>query len=110
MRYWPEEMGRAEVFGKYQVEKSTEDRTEGTYVIRKFKICSLDNVRWPHPSALLILPPPQPQDNRMITQFHYLMWPNRAAPENTKSIVELIDELQRVQRKSGNGPITVHCQ
>ena len=39
-----------------------------------------------------------------------MMWPNRAAPESTKSVVELIDELQRVQRKSGNGPITVHCQ
>ena len=93
VRYWPEEANRSEVFGKYQVEKSTEDRIESNYVIRKFKICSIDN----------------PQDNRIVTQFHYLMWPNRAAPENTKSIVELIDELQRVQRKSGNGPITVHC-
>eukprot|EP00731_Ephydatia_muelleri_P036734 Em0315g2a len=93
VRYWPEETNHPEVFGKYQVEKSAEDRNESTYIIRKFKICSIDN----------------PQDNRMITQFHYLMWPNRAAPENTKSIVELIDELQRMLRKSGNGPITVHC-
>ena len=46
----------------------------------------------------------------MVTQFHYIMWPNCAAPESTRSILELIDELQRVQHKSWNGPITVHCQ
>ena len=113
VRYWPEETNHPEVFGKYQVEKSTEDRNESTYIIRKFKICSIDNVgdsSPPHPTVKIRSPRPQPQDNRMITQFHYLMWPNRAAPENTKSIVELIDELQRMLRKSGNGPITVHCR
>ena len=52
----------------------------------------------------------QPQESRIITQLHYIHWPRSSAPSNTRSIIDLIDQLQRVQRKSGNGPITVHCE
>ena len=93
VKYWPVEVGQPEVFGAYQVELSDDEREVGDYITRKFKLSPID----------------KPQESRIITQLHYIHWPRSSAPSNTRSIIELIDQLQRVQRKSGNGPITVHC-
>ena len=75
VRYWPE-TNHPEVFGKYQVEKSAEDRNESTYIIRKFKICSIDNVGGsspPHPtvksSSIPSSPAPRQQDDHPIPLF-----------------------------------------
>ena len=51
----------------------------------------------------------QPQESRTITQFHYFGWASNKCPEQATSLIDLIGDLLRVQRKSGNGPITVHC-
>ena len=47
---------------------------------------------------------------RVISQFQFMDWPVDSCPENGASVIELIDSVERVQRKTGNGPITVHCK
>ena len=44
-----------------------------------------------------------------MTQFHFLQWPDGGCPNSATPVVELVNDLQRVQRQSGNRPITVHC-
>lgn len=52
----------------------------------------------------------QAQESRMVSQFHFTRWTKATPPSEYRSMIDLIDELQRVQRKSGNMPITVHCE
>ena len=52
----------------------------------------------------------QPSDTRVITQFHFQQWPVNACPNNPASIIDLLEAMERVQRKTGNGPVTVHCK
>lgn len=49
-------------------------------------------------------------ESRTVSHFHYVNWKSTACPESGTSINDLIGEVLRVQRKSGNGPITVHCR
>ena len=46
----------------------------------------------------------------MVSQFHFTKWTKTTPPPEPRPMIDLIDELQRVQRKSGNMPITVHCE
>ena len=52
----------------------------------------------------------QPSDTRTITQFHFQQWPVNSCPNNPASIIDLFEGMERVQRKTGNGPITAHCK
>ena len=52
----------------------------------------------------------QPSDTHVITQFHFQQWPVNSCPNNPASIIDLFEDMERVQRKTGNGPITVHCK
>ena len=45
-----------------------------------------------------------------ITQLQYVEWSQNVTPSNATSIIDLIETLERIQRKTGNGPITVHCR
>ena len=47
---------------------------------------------------------------RVITQFQFMNWPADSCPENAASVIELIESVEKVQRRTGNGPITVHCE
>ena len=71
----------------------SEDSVNSDYVARKLKI-------WRENKE---------EESRSITQFHYTNWPEGGCPGNAGSLIELINDLQRVQRKSGNHPITVQC-
>ena len=52
----------------------------------------------------------QAHDSRIVTQFHFTKWSRSVPPDSATPMIDMIDELQRVQRKSGNQPITVHCK
>lgn len=93
VQYWPSEKGQAELYGSFQVEMCTDEQALLDYATRKFKISLVDS----------------PQETRTITQFHYFQWPSSKCPEKAAALIDLIGDLLRVQRKSGNGPITVHC-
>ena len=47
---------------------------------------------------------------KTITQLQYVEWPQNSVPSNPNSVIDMIDMIERVQRKTANGPITVHCR
>lgn len=122
MRYWPEGIGQTEVFGTFQVEV-LDERVLGEYSVMKLKLSPVDMVGGVFAVSDITPPPflllhlsfssslyPQPQESRTITHFHYTKWTEKACPPAAADLIDLIGEVLRVQRKSGNGPITVHCR
>ena len=47
---------------------------------------------------------------RTITLLQYQDWSSQSCPKNPVDIVDLIEELECVQRKTGNNAIAVHCR
>ena len=93
VKYWPDEKGQHRQYGRISVMLDSEQTPHADYVSRKLKIW-LDDKK---------------DASRSVTQFHFHQWPEGSCPSNASSIVELINDLQRVQRQSGNNPVTVHC-
>ena len=44
-----------------------------------------------------------------MTQFHITNWAAGGRCSNLKTIVDVIEEMTKVQIRSGNKPIVVHC-
>ena len=44
-----------------------------------------------------------------MTQFHITCWSRDGRCSNLKSITDVIEEMTKVQIRSGNRPIVVHC-
>jgi protein tyrosine phosphatase len=93
VQYWPTSSSDEGIFGKFQVELLPEECNLPDYVVRKFK---LSPVNMSH-------------EVRTVTHFHYMSWPSSSVPFTATAINNLIEDVVRVQRKSGNGPVTVHC-
>ena len=51
----------------------------------------------------------QSQKAHHVTQFHITCWTPDGHCFNLKSITDVIEEMTKVQMKSGNRPIVVHC-
>ena len=45
-----------------------------------------------------------------MTQFHITNWTPDGVCANLATITEVIEELDKVQRRTGNHPIVVHCR
>ena len=48
--------------------------------------------------------------SRAITLLQYQDWSTQSCPKNPVDIIDLIKELECVQRKTGNNAIAVHCR
>ena len=49
--------------------------------------------------------------NSMVIQhYHYQSWQESKAPESATGVVELCEQVMKVQRHSGNKPIVIHCR
>ena len=92
-QYWPSEVGEAKQFGCLTVKLINEDSPCTEYVVRKLRV-------WQENKQ---------EEGRLVTQLHFLQWPQGGCPDSATPVVELVNDLQRVQRQSGNRPITVHC-
>ena len=44
-----------------------------------------------------------------VKQFHHTSWPEEGIPDTSAGLLNLMDQVQRWQRSSGNHPIVVHC-
>ena len=51
----------------------------------------------------------QTEQAHKVTQFHITCWRPDGHCSNLKSIVDVIEEITKVQIRSGNRPIVVHC-
>lgn len=92
VQYWPDP-GMTLTYGMCIVENISEDHPRQEYLKRNFRIALTSN----------------PSDTRNITQFHFQQWPVNSCPNNPATVIDLLEAMERVQRKTGNGPITVHC-
>ena len=92
-QYWPSVVGEAKQFGSLTVELTSEDNPCTEYVVRKLRV-------WQENKQ---------EEGRLVTQLHFLKWPEGGCPDSATPVVELVNDLQRIQRQSGNRPITVHC-
>ena len=45
-----------------------------------------------------------------VTQMHITNWAPDGSCPNLKAIIDVIDEVGKVQRKTDNKPIVVHCR
>ncbi|XP_031556239.1 receptor-type tyrosine-protein phosphatase alpha-like, partial [Actinia tenebrosa] len=46
---------------------------------------------------------------RIVFHLQHLNWKNRCFPADPQTVLNLIDEVQKYQQKSGNSPIVVQC-
>ena len=45
-----------------------------------------------------------------MTQFHITCWAPDGQCSNLKAVVDVIEEVAKVQRRTGSKPILVHCR
>ena len=45
-----------------------------------------------------------------VKQFQYVGWPEEGVPDNGGGLIDLIGQVQKWQRSSGDKPIVVHCR
>ena len=46
----------------------------------------------------------------VVTQFHYTDWTEHSCPNNPTGILTMLEDLNKVQRNTGNKTITVMCK
>ena len=46
----------------------------------------------------------------VVTQYQYTEWSEHSCPVNYENMLVLLEDLNKVQRSSGNKPITVMCK
>ena len=46
----------------------------------------------------------------VVTQFHYTQWPENEAPNETASMLDMLEKVYKVQMNTGNKAITVMCK
>ena len=52
----------------------------------------------------------QTKKTHQVTQFHITCWAPDGQCSNLRAVVDVIEELAKVQRRTGNKPIFVHCR
>ena len=45
-----------------------------------------------------------------MSQFHITNWASDGSCSNLKTVIDVIEEVSKVQRRTGNRPIVVHCR
>jgi len=88
-RYWPST--GAKTFGQFQVVLHVVNEYPD-YTLRELKLVDTrDGSSLP------------------VKQFQYMGWPEEGVPENGSGLIDLIGQVQKWQRSSGDKPIIVHC-
>ncbi|KAK9890199.1 hypothetical protein WA026_010310 [Henosepilachna vigintioctopunctata] len=91
-KYWPDKVGGDKIFGDITVTHLDETRYSD-YLVRNLKICRKNGVR---------------EEERKITQYHYLDWKDFMAPEHPNGIIKFIKRINEVY-SADKGCILVHC-
>ena len=81
--------------------KLLQEEAYGDYNLRKFEV---NEEKSPNSTVVGV------KTSFTVTQFHFMVWPERETPPITSSLIELVDNVNKVQMGSGNRPITVMCK
>jgi protein tyrosine phosphatase len=87
-QYWPSDN---EIYGEFTVELKSENPISDGCVERTF-LLKLDE-----------------SNKHTVVQYHITDWGSSGHVTNPAIILEVIDNMERVQRQTGNSPIVVHC-
>ena len=98
--YWPSEENEPVTYGKVMVKKVSQE-SRGNFVVRKFEIDEKKQAT----SSLLDV-----KTSFNVTQFQFLVWPECETPPITSALLELVDNVNKVQMGSGNRPMIVMCK
>ena len=98
--YWPAEVDGPQEYGKVMVKKISQEK-RGDIILRKFVV----DEKKQQASSLLNV-----KTAFTVTQFQFLVWPEHETPPITSSLIELVDNVNKVQMGSGNRPMIVMCK
>lgn len=92
-KYWPDKDENSKMFGNIIVSHVQETRYSD-YILRELRICKAVGGR--------------EQDERHISQYHYLVWKDFMAPEYPHGIIKFIKRMNEAYCLE-RGSILVHC-
>lgn len=94
-KYWPEKVDDSTKFGEINV-TFLEEQRYSDYLIRDLKVTRRNNNET------------NEDEERHITQYHYLVWKDFMAPEHPHGIIKFIRQINSVYSLQ-RGPILIHC-
>ena len=112
-QYWPS--GGSQRFGEFTVQLLGQEDQTG-FVLRNFTITN--SKVWLHTSCMLLYSHcthihtlcVQSRETLNVSQFHITNWAPDGSCSNIKTVTDVIDEIIKVQIRTGNKPITIHCR
>ena len=111
-QYWPS--GGSQRFGEFTVQLLGQEDQTG-FVVRNFTITN--SKVWLHASCISYITVfsqhlccVQSRETLNVSQFHITNWAPDGSCSNIKTVTDVIDEIIKVQIRTGNKPITVHCR
>lgn len=91
-KYWPEKTEGEKIYGDFTVSHVEETRYSD-YIIRKLSISKNGG---------------RDKEDRIVTQYHYLVWKDFMAPEHPHGIIKFIKRVNEAYSLE-KGSILVHC-
>lgn len=91
-KYWPEKSEGDKVFGDFSV-RHVEENHYSDYIIRKLSLSKNGG---------------RDKEDRIVTQYHYLVWKDFMAPEHPHGIIKFIKRINEAYSLE-KGSILVHC-
>ena len=115
-QYWPS--GGSQRFGEFTVQLLGQEDQTG-FVLRNFTITN--SKVWLHTSCIAVFSQHhccthihtlcvQSRETLNVSQFHITNWAPDGSCSNIKTVTDVIDEIIKVQIRTGNRPITIHCR
>ena len=95
--YWPTE-DEPLTYGKLMIKKLSHEK-RGDVIVRRFEIDEKKQ------SSLVDL-----KTAFTVTQFQFLVWKEDETPPITAHLIEMVDNVNKVQMGSGNRPMVVMCK
>ncbi|XP_064390830.1 receptor-type tyrosine-protein phosphatase epsilon-like [Halichondria panicea] len=94
--YWPAEVQESTLYGKLKIKFLSEEVHED-FIIRKLEL--REDTQYHVPGVV---------DYLVVNQVQHCNWTLKEVP-TTKSVLQIIDSLLKIQRSTGNQAITVCC-
>jgi len=89
--YFPPLNDPPKKYGEFEVQVTNEEGVKDFYVIRKFVL-------------------QKGEEKRIVTQFHFLAWPDHGVPEESAPLLEMMLRAEKLQNEANpNLPMAVHC-
>ena len=79
------------------------------YSIRRITMSKVNDLLVAH-SVRLTVRHVQDSEKKTVTQFQFTSWQEGKSPSRSTQLLDLLIQVQKIQRKTGNRTLTVHCK